>query len=564
MVTSTTSSTTKAAVGSSIISSLGASTIDTNSLVDQLAKATIADKQSAIDTRTTANTAEISDLGSVVSSINAFQSSLSTLISGGTLFTQPTTSNSALVGVTAVAGARLNGLNASIQVNQLAASQTLIAPPIANIATSVGQGQLTLTVNGKSATVTIDSTNDSLAGLAQAIKNSGLGVTASTITDSSGARLVIKGPTGSANGFSLALASGDASGLGRFTFDPTTYDPDTTTTGLTRSQVAQDAKLTVDGVSVVKATNSFSDVLAGVTINLLGAAPGTTVTIGSNQPVDAIKQAVSDFVAAYNEVKATLSKLTASPTFNSDGTASGGGSLNQDSGVKQLVQRLGSITSTRLSYATDGSPTTLAEIGISTGLDGTLTLDTAKLATVMTSSPDAVEAMFNPSQRSDNPLIQITSTVGKTKGGVYTVTNAVPGTSTTAASATLDGGFTLPLGATGVQASFTSAAYGLSFDVLGSVPSATITVDPGLLGVLSSIVSDMTSTTGALTASQNHYTDDKTKISDDQTELTARDTTYRDQLSTQFTAMQTALLAYNSTQSYLTQQIKVWTNGTTG
>uniref|UniRef100_UPI0035B48741 flagellar cap protein FliD N-terminal domain-containing protein n=1 Tax=Rhizorhabdus sp. TaxID=1968843 RepID=UPI0035B48741 len=86
-------------VGSSILTSLGASGIDTASLVDQLAKASIADKQKVLTARETANTAKISDLASAVSSINAFSSSLSTLISGGTLYTQPTSSNTSVLQV---------------------------------------------------------------------------------------------------------------------------------------------------------------------------------------------------------------------------------------------------------------------------------------------------------------------------------------------------------------------------------------------------------------------------------------------------------------------------------
>jgi flagellar hook-associated protein 2 len=564
MVTSTSStSTAPSSIGTSILTSLGASTINTSTLVDQLATADIAGRKATLDSNTATNTAQISDIGTVISSMTTFQSSLKTLISGGSLFTQPTTSNSSILTVSAVAGAKLNGLSSTITVNQLAMGQTLVAPPVSGLAATIGQGKLTLTVNGQTATITIDSTNNTLAGLAQAIKNAGLGVTATTINDTSGTRLVLKGPTGSANDFSLVESDGGTA-LSQFTFDPATYNPNATTqTGFTRSQQAQDAKVNVDGVDVVKSTNSFSDVLQGVTINLQSAQPGTSVFVGSNQPVDAIKQAVGDFVDAYNEVQATLSKLTAAPVYNSDGTSSGGGSLNRDSGVRALVLALSGMTSTPLTYATDGGPTTLAEIGVSTNKDGTLSLNSSVLSSVMTSNPDAVEAMFNPSLRSDNPLIQITSTPGSVAGGVYQVTNAVPAPSGGTASATLDGNYTLPNGANGVMASLLSAANGLSFNILGNVASSTITVDPGLLGVLSSIVTNMTSSSGALTASQNTYNDQKTALATAQQALTDQDATNRAQLTAQYSAMTAALAAYTSTQNYLTQQIKVWTGGTT-
>ena len=535
-------------VGSSILTSLGASGIDTASLVDQLEKASIADKQKVLTARETANTAKISDLASAVSSINAFSSSLSTLISGGTLYTQPTSSNTSVLQVSAQAGARLNGLSASVRVEKLAMAQTMTAAPLTGASSPVGTGTLELQVGSQTKTITIDSTNNTLAGLAKAIKDSGLGVSASIVTDSSGARLVVKGATGAANAFSLKMTSGTAGELDRFAYDPATYDPDAVT-GLTLQQGAQNAELIVDGVPVSKATNSITDVIDGVKLDLMSASPGTTITIGSSQPVDAIKQAVTDFVSAFNEMRTTLKDMTGTD-----------GSLRSDTGIRSLVQRLSALTSTKLTYASDGSPTTLAEIGVSTNRDGSLSLDSGRLASIMASNPSAVEAMFNPGQRSDNPLIQITSAVGKTKGGVYTVTNATAGTSTSAASATLNGGFTLPLGATGVQASFTSAASGLSFDVLGSVSSATITIDSGLQGALDAIKNELTASSGQLTASQSRLESEKAVISEDKDKLTAKDTAYRAQLTAQYTRMQSSLFALTSTQSYLTQQIKLWTN----
>jgi flagellar hook-associated protein 2 len=535
-------------VGSTITQALGAGSIDTASLVDQLANANSATQTAALNAKDTANAAKISDLASAISTIGTFSTSLQTLTAGGTLFTQPTTSNSAILQVSALPGARLGDLSSTIKVSQLATGQTLSSPALASSATSVGQGTLLLTVGTKTATITIDSTNDSMAGLALAIKNSGLGVSASTVTDNSGTRLVVKGATGADNAFSLSMTSGDTTGIGRFTFDPTTYDPDNIT-GFERTQQAQNAELTVDGVAISKSSNSFSDVIQGVKIDLQSIAPNTAVTIGANRPTAAISQAVSDFVSAYNEMKTTLNKMTDPKT----------GSLRGDNGIRELVRRLSQLTSTSLSYAADGGPTTLAEIGVSTNQDGSLSLDTARLSTVMSSNPDAVEAMFNPAQRSDNALIQITSAVGKTKGGIYTITNATAANSTTPARADIDGSPALPYN-DGVIASFFSAANGLTFTPLGTVASATITVDLGLQGALAAIKDTLTSSSGALTASQNALDAEKTSIAAAKDKLTARDTTYRAQLTTQFAAMQKALLAYSSTQSYLTQQVKVWTN----
>jgi flagellar hook-associated protein 2 len=535
-------------VGSTVLTALGASSLDTASLVDQLATAANATKSAALTTKETANTAKISDLGTAISTMSSFSSSLSSLISGGTLYTQPTSSNTALVKVSALSGARLSSLSATMTVDRLATAQTMTSAGLAGSSATVGEGTLELKVGDQTKTITIDSTNNTLAGLAKAIKDSGLNVTTSLVADSSGTRLVVKGATGDANAFSLKMTSGDASGIGRFAYDPDSYDANNVT-GLELKQDAQDAQLTVDGVSISKASNSFSDVIEGVKIDLQGAAPGQTISIGASQPKEAITQAVNDFVAAYNEMKTTLSGFM--------GTS---GSLKSDSGMRDLMRKMAQLTTTPLTYVTDGSPTTLAEIGVSTNRDGSLSVDASRLSTIMSANPDAVEAMFNPGQRSSSPLIQVTSAIGKTKGGVYTITDVTAATGSTTAAGKIDGVSALPSGTDSLQASFFAAAAGLTFKPLGSVSSATITIDTGLQGAFDAIKTLLTSSTGSLTSTQNSLATEKKSIADEKQKLTDKDTAYREKLTTQYTKLQTALRSYSSTSSYLTQQITLWQN----
>ncbi|MDT9702592.1 hypothetical protein, partial [Streptomyces sp. P17] len=82
----------------------------------------------------------------------------------------------------------------------------------------------------------------------------------------------------------------------------------------------------------------------------------------------------------------------------------------------------------------------------------------------------------------------------------------------------------------------------------------------GIQGALDAIKNDLTATAGPLTSSQKRLEVEKAAIAKDKDKLAAKDTVYREQLSAQFTRMQSALLAYSSTQSYLSQQIKLWTN----
>lgn len=237
---------------------LGAgSGIDVKALVAELAGAAKAPKEALIARREETNAAKISTLAEVSGAIDSFAAALSSLIAGGSLFSQPSVSNPAVFTASAVAGVRLGELSASIEVSQLALAQSLASVPVASAADPVGQGTLTIVSAAGSFDIVIDSTNDSLDGLAKAINDSDADVTASVITDAAGARLVVKGRTGEANAFTLSVAAGTTSGLERFASDQ-----------MTVAQQAADAILRIDGVEVRRASNSFSDLVPGVQFDL--------------------------------------------------------------------------------------------------------------------------------------------------------------------------------------------------------------------------------------------------------------------------------------------------------
>ena len=185
---------------SSIAASLGiGSGLDINALVKQLSDAQRAPKDAQIEKRATLNSTRISTLAEVSGAIDNFSTALTTLISGGSLFTQPTVSEPGLLGAKAVAGARLGGLAAELEIIQLAKAQTLESTTLGARTDPVGQGTLTLTTANGSFDVVIGAANDSLDGLASAINAAGARVLASVVTDANGARLVVQGPTGPAN-----------------------------------------------------------------------------------------------------------------------------------------------------------------------------------------------------------------------------------------------------------------------------------------------------------------------------------------------------------------------------
>lgn len=528
----------------SIAASLGiGSGLDTAGIIDKLTTAVKAPKEAAIARREATNTARISSLGKAVSGIDLFSSSLSALVSGGTLFTQPSVSDGAIVSASAIPGARLGALSATLEVRQLAQAQTVVSDALASSAAAVGAGTLTLTTANGTFEITTGAA-DTLDDLAGRISAAGAGLAASVLSDGDGARLVVKSATGAAKAFTLSTTA-DAAGLGRFAYDAADAD-----TPMALAQGAQDAVIVYDGVRVTRPTNSVSDLVPGVKLDLRKAAEGSPVTLGATRPTAAITDAVNDFVSTFNSLKTILDEATAARA--ADG--SGGGALRGDFGIREMQRQLTRLSSTPLRTGGSG-PKTLAEIGVRTNRDGTLAVDAAKLSAMLASDPEGVEALFNPAQSSSSPLVKIGSAVGRAAPGTYTVENltASPPSGTIA-------GFPALVSGNSLIASAKSPAAGLVLTVTGDVASATITVDAGIGGALKAIRDSLRGADGPLANAQAAAKKEATAIAGDRVRMEERVTAYTDRLAASFTTMDRRVAAYKSTQDYLEQQIKLWTN----
>ena len=202
----------------------------------------------------------------------------------------------------------------TIVVNNLATSASYYSGAVANSTTPLAAGTFTIQVGSQAATtITIDSTNNTLDGLAAAVTNANIGVTASVVNDTSGARLaIVSNTSGAANDLTIANVS---SGL-----------------SFTKGATGTNASLTVDGVPLSTASNSISDTVAGLTLNLAGADPNTQVQIAVAPDTTKATQAVTDFVTAYNTI---IQDLSSQFTFNT--TTSSAGPLAADAGAR-LVQ----------------------------------------------------------------------------------------------------------------------------------------------------------------------------------------------------------------------------------
>jgi flagellar hook-associated protein 2 len=363
-------------VGSSILTALNAgSGIDTSALVSSLVSATRQPKQTAITDRQTLNSSRISALASATSSLNTFADALTEVLSGASYTGTASSNDPSIASVTLLSGGSPSGLPAQLTVEKLATARVYSSGSSTN--STIGAGTLTIVDKaGNRTPITLDSGASTISDLAKAINASDAGVTAQVVTDATGSRLVLKGATGEANDFTLeGAAQGDPVAWGGLNF--------------TGSPAAQNAEITLDGVAYSYASNTIDDAIPYLRIDLNKASPGATINLSMSQPTAGLSDLLKEFVDAYNTLMKALNTATATGADSSSA-----GVLNGVTGVRDMKRQLGAITSTQL--ASTGTFKTLSDIGVSTNRDGTLSLDTVRLAAAMEADPQGVTNMVNP------------------------------------------------------------------------------------------------------------------------------------------------------------------------
>lgn len=394
--TPTSASVTQSATKSLLDSLDAGSGVDTTSLVTSLVDAQFAAKKAQLTAKYETLTSQISGVSMLKSMISDFADALAGLVKGGTLQSQPVSSNPAVFTATAITGAKLSGLTATIGVTQLAGAQTAVsANAFASAAASVGTGTLTLKLGtatfdadgamtgfsqgaGEAIDIAIDDRSSSLSGIAAAINAKKAGVTASVVTNADGsAFLSLKGATGATQAFTLE-ASSTTGDLSKIAVGPGA-------TAMTVTGQAKNARLSVDGVSVERASNEISDLVEGVKLTLTGTSP-VAASLTTSTPTTALSNAVNDFVETYNGVFAALKEQTDPIT----------GELRADPAAKDLLRNMQALASrVLLPGAGEGEPATLAQLGVRTNRDGTLSVDADALTRAITDHPASVEAIFS-------------------------------------------------------------------------------------------------------------------------------------------------------------------------
>jgi len=371
---------------SSVISSTGiGSGLDINSIVSSLTTAKAAPETNALNRSKTTLTAEVSAFGTFNSALATFQATLATLEDPTKLATRTATLGDTTIATATAASGAVAG-QYSIQVQNLAAAASLSSQPVASAATAIGTGTLTLAVGSASTSITIDSTNNTLQGIVAAINSApnNPGVSASILTTTAGARLVLSGTaTGAANAISVTQSGGDG-GLASLVYVPNG------TKNLTQTQAAQDANFSVNGFAATSPSNVVSSVISGVTLNLLkptAANTPTTLTIGND--AQSAQTSIGTFVTALNGLQTSIRTLTGyDASTNTAGPLLGNQTLL--SFQSQLSKILGQVNS-----SISSGPNSLAALGIAANPQGTFSTNATTLSNALTASVDSVAKLLS-------------------------------------------------------------------------------------------------------------------------------------------------------------------------
>jgi len=371
-----------------IIASGIGSGLDVSGIVAQLVAAEAEPANARFNSQEIDLGSELSAFGTIKSALSTFQTSVTSLESASTFQAFTATSSdedifSATADDTAVAG------NYNIEVIQLAQAEKLRSIDFTESSEVVGTGTLDLSLGADTFQLTIDSSNNTLDGIRDAINTASdnPGIRASLITVDSGTQLILSSDQVGASNTINVVASDDDVLDG---FDLTRLD----LVNLSSLQAATDAVIKVDTLVATRDSNSFSDVISGVTFNLSGAQPGSIESLSVVSDTETIKKDIESFVTNYNTLVGVMKGLS-----NFDQSTLVSGPLNGDSVVRGIQS---SLSQARTSIVTGSAFSNLTELGISIDDSGSLTIDDAVLDEKLASDLLDVKQFFS----SDTGLAQ--------------------------------------------------------------------------------------------------------------------------------------------------------------
>jgi flagellar hook-associated protein 2 len=352
--------------------------LDVNSIITQL----MAIERQPIDRLTAKQNivnAQISAYGQLKSKVSSFQSAMEGLssLSSFQIFNSQSGDEDVF---TATAASAASAGTYAIEVTKLAERDKIATQAYTDSNTLVGEGTLTLFSGTDSFDVVIDSSNNTVAGIRDAINaaSDNTGVTATIVTDDNGAQLVISSDdTGTANALKITVSdASDASNIDDAGLSALAYEAGVT---VHRPEISQklDAIVKVDGFTVTSASNTITGALEGISITAKAIGSSTlSVTRDDNK----IAESVQTFVDAYNALRKEINTQREGQ-LEADSTL-----LNMERQLEDIFNSGTAITGSNFSY--------LVEIGVSKDKFGTMSVDSEDLTAALVSDFTSVSNLF--------------------------------------------------------------------------------------------------------------------------------------------------------------------------
>ncbi len=224
---------------------------------------------------------------------------------------------------------------------------------------------LTFTKGSTTSTVTIESGQNTLAGVRDAINKADAGVSASIVTDTSGKQNLLL--TATDGGTSNAVTIG---GTATFIDPAAPGSPIAASGAFTQTQAATDAVVKMQGISIATKGNKITDAIDGVNLEL--TKTGTTTLSVTRDNTD-LKSKLDTFVSAYNSLNSSLKSLGA---YNA--TTKTAAVLNGDSTLRSVQSQVRNAISSVPDALSSATFKTLSDIGIAFQSDGSLKIDSTK------------------------------------------------------------------------------------------------------------------------------------------------------------------------------------------
>lgn len=315
-----------------------------------------------------------------------------------------------------------------IDINQLARAQSLVSTAQASKTDTTGDGgTFTLKLGdgtgnvSSSVTINIDAEDSSLVGIRDAINAADIGVNASIIDDGSGDRyhLVLSSQkTGTDQQISVQVNATS----GPLLTNVLGYDSVNDTGVMTQTVDARNAELTINGIAIQSQSNVVEDAIQGVTLTLTGTTPDGAEALDATRDLGAIKDALKEFVSSYNSYQKIESDLTA---YN--GPEKSSGILIGDSATRRVENRIRRALNTPIQGSEYFS---LAQIGITVQLDGTMEIDSDKLDEALKTNLGEIKSLLSGTETTKGISGVLTNTLKELAGENGLLTNVTDGIET--------------------------------------------------------------------------------------------------------------------------------------